>query len=373
MGKKPTVEIANTQQTGSLEAGGQRVDNAVVIWQRKCQWSCPGVSHFSQPFQLTGNHRQAVAHGDQVRTIGCRAISRLGVNLLLGETERAGILAQNGNILPSQTLKALTGNITERGREIDEVNLIEEPFHWEKSGHGLNVVSAGRLAENSKLQDLDACLLHTQCRHQPANSDCQFLCLSKLRSIRFITYINPDCLARLDLLVLHFVLQLRRNQTEHVLTTMEETTAGSIVDSGLVVPESALCNGNLPSSLSYVSFIPASTYLSLVEALQRTLLALNTLVMGLDETGPDEFDICERAMIHINLELLEGNHQDEPNEGKDQKGRAGDVDVQPIHIEPVCERESEGEEEEEEELGNKGTRAGREGSTRGAIHIGWEV
>jgi hypothetical protein len=30
-GPKLTVEIANTQQTSSLEAGGQRVDNAVVI------------------------------------------------------------------------------------------------------------------------------------------------------------------------------------------------------------------------------------------------------------------------------------------------------------------------------------------------------
>lgn len=71
----------------------------------------------------------------------------------------------------------------------------------------------------------------------------------------------------------------------------------------------------------------ASTYLSLVEALQRTLLALSTLVMGLQEARPDELDVCERTMIHINLELLERNEEDEPNEGKDQKGRAGNVDV----------------------------------------------
>jgi hypothetical protein len=71
----------------------------------------------------------------------------------------------------------------------------------------------------------------------------------------------------------------------------------------------------------------ASTYLSLVEALQRTLLTLNTLIMRLQETRPDKFDICERTMIHINLELLERNKEDEPNESKDQKGRAGDVDV----------------------------------------------
>jgi hypothetical protein len=31
-GKKVTVEIANAQQSGSLQPGGQRVDNAVVVW-----------------------------------------------------------------------------------------------------------------------------------------------------------------------------------------------------------------------------------------------------------------------------------------------------------------------------------------------------
>jgi hypothetical protein len=119
---------------------------------------------------------------------------------------------------------------------------------------------------------------------------------------------------------------------------MEETTAGSIVNSRLVVSMSALCDGDLPSLLSLGSRKLASTYLSLVEALQRTLLALNTLVMGLDETGPNKLDICERTMIHIKLELLKRNEENEPNEGKDRKGRAGDVDVQPIHNEPMCER-----------------------------------
>lgn len=55
-------------------------------------------------------------------------------------------------------------------------------------------------------------------------------------------------------------------------------------------------------------------------------------------------------MIHINLDLLERNEEDEGNEGKDQKGRAGDVDVQPIHNYVVCERGrgEDGEEEREE-------------------------
>lgn len=195
--------------------------------------------------------------------------------------------------------------------------------------------------------------------------------ISNSNALRLITYINPDGLALLDLLVLDLVLQLRRNQTEHVLPTMEETTAGSIVDSRLVVPLSALCNCDLPSLVSLGSRMLVSTYLSLVEALQRTLLALNTLVMRLQEARPDELDICERAMIHINLELLERNEEDEAHEGKDREGRAGDVDVQPIHNEPVCER-GRMRGREEEELGIKEARAGREESTRGAIHIGRE-
>lgn len=68
-------------------------------------------------------------------------------------------------------------------------------------------------------------------------------------------------------------------------------------------------------------------YLSLVEALQRTLLALNALIMRLQEICPDELHIREGAMIHINLDLLERNEEDEGNEGKDQNGRAGDVNV----------------------------------------------
>ena len=67
----------------------------------------------------------------------------LGVNLPLGKTERASILAQNSDILPAKAFEALTSNITERGGEIDEVDLIEELVDGEESGHGLDVVSAG--------------------------------------------------------------------------------------------------------------------------------------------------------------------------------------------------------------------------------------
>lgn len=62
-------------------------------------------------------------------------------------------------------------------------------------------------------------------------------------ALGLITYINPDCLACLDLLVLNLVLQLRRNQAEHILTAMEKTTAGGIIDSRLM--------GKMVSSLQW--------------------------------------------------------------------------------------------------------------------------
>lgn len=58
-------------------------------------------------------------------------------------------------------------------------------------------------------------------------------------AVNLITYINPNCLASLDLLVLYFVLQLRGHQTEHVLTTMEQTTTSRIVNIRLVATVSA--------------------------------------------------------------------------------------------------------------------------------------
>jgi hypothetical protein len=66
--------------------------------------------------------------------------------MTLGETERPGILADDGHILPSETLKPLASNVAERGREINQVDLIEELVHWDESRHGFNVVSILGLA-----------------------------------------------------------------------------------------------------------------------------------------------------------------------------------------------------------------------------------
>lgn len=132
-----------------------------------------------------------------------------------------------------------------------------------------------------------------------------------------VTHINPDCLSRENVLALDLELQLRRHQSQHVLATLEQSAAGGIVDGGLE---------NEPSVFAPVlSFSPP--YLSLVEALERILLALRSLVVRLEEIGPDELQVSESAMIEINLDRLEGDQQDQSHEGEDERGNACDVKV----------------------------------------------
>jgi hypothetical protein len=69
--------------------------------------------------------------------------------------------------------------------------------------------------------------------------------------------------------------------------------------------------------------------------------------MGLQEIRPDELDISEGPMVHINLNLFGGNEENESDERGDRKGRASDVDVQPIHNVPVGEKDEWGGEEKE--------------------------
>lgn len=122
------------------------------------------------------------------------------------------------------------------------------------------------------------------------------------------THVNPDRFARENVLALDLELQLRRHQSEHVLATLEQSAAGSIIDGGLE---------NGPSVFAPIlSFSPA--YLSLVEALERILLTLRGLVVRLEEIGPDELQVSESAMIEINLDRLEGDQQNESHEGEDE-------------------------------------------------------
>lgn len=76
--------------------------------------------------------------------------------MALGETEGPGILADNAHVPPSKTFKALAGNFAEGGREINQVDLIEELVHWDESRHGLNVVSVLGLAIATEGSSLSA-------------------------------------------------------------------------------------------------------------------------------------------------------------------------------------------------------------------------
>jgi hypothetical protein len=66
--------------------------------------------------------------------------------LTLGKTEGPGILADNGDILPSKACEALASNFAEGRGEINQVNLIEELVDGDEGGHGFDVVPLFRLA-----------------------------------------------------------------------------------------------------------------------------------------------------------------------------------------------------------------------------------
>ena len=132
------------------------------------------------------------------------------------------------------------------------------------------------------------------------------------------THVNPNCFPRQNVLALDLELQLRRHQSQHVLATLEQSAAGSIVDGGLEKG---------PSVFAPVLSFFSPPYLSLVEALKRILLALRGLVVRLEEIGPDELQVSESAMIEINLDRLEGDQQDQSHEGEDERGNACDVEV----------------------------------------------
>lgn len=69
------------------------------------------------------------------------------------------------------------------------------------------------------------------------------------------------------------------------------------------------------------------TNLSLVEALERILLAFGLAIMRLKEAGPDKLEVSEGAMVEVNLDRLEGDEEDQRNQSEDEERRSGDIDV----------------------------------------------
>jgi hypothetical protein len=62
--------------------------------------------------------------------------------LALWESECASILAYNSDILPAESRKPLTSNVTQRRRKVDKIYSREECFHVDERAHGLDVVAA---------------------------------------------------------------------------------------------------------------------------------------------------------------------------------------------------------------------------------------
>ena len=78
---------------------------------------------------LTWDHGQGIAHGDEV-----------GLCVLARNTELARILAEDRDVLPSETGKALSGDLAERRRQVDEVDMLEILLDVDESRHRLDVV-----------------------------------------------------------------------------------------------------------------------------------------------------------------------------------------------------------------------------------------
>ena len=177
---------------------------------------------------LTWDHRQAVAHSNDIGTRGrcARLGSRVDI-FSFRETERPHILTGNRNVFPPQSFEPLTGDITEGRRKINQVDVFEERLDGQESSHGFDVVSIVSVRKGN-LYDCPFSML-TQCHHpsKPLAS------ISRKSKGVDIAHINPDSFTIPKLFVVHLVPQLSSNKSQHVLTATEETLAGSIIDTRL--------------------------------------------------------------------------------------------------------------------------------------------
>jgi hypothetical protein len=72
----------------------------------------------------------------------------------------------------------------------------------------------------------------------------------------------------------------------------------------------------------------ASSYLGLVEALQRILLAVPTLAMGFQKIRVDEFQVAENSTIIIELVApvrCDSEHNDDERANKERSPRNGHI------------------------------------------------
>lgn len=113
---------------------------------------------------LTWDHRQAVAHSNDIGTRGrcARLGSRVDI-FSFRETERPHILTGNRNVFPPQSFEPLTGDVAEGRRKINQVDVFEERLDGQESSHGFDVVSIVSVRKGN-LYDCPFSML-TQCHH----------------------------------------------------------------------------------------------------------------------------------------------------------------------------------------------------------------
>lgn len=86
-----------------------------------------------------------------------RILSWAHARFIVLKAEFARVLADDGDILPSQSVKSLSSDFAQGGRKVDKVDTGEEVGNIDKAAHGLNVPpgAATNLCKFSSLVSLN--------------------------------------------------------------------------------------------------------------------------------------------------------------------------------------------------------------------------
>lgn len=136
----------------------------------------------------------------------------------------------NRNVFPSQSFEPLAGDIAKGRRKINQVDVFEKRLDGQESRHDFDVIPI-----ISVKGDLYDCLFSMLTQYHRPSKPLASIPKKANRKTKGAdkTYINPDSFASPDLFVVHLVLQLSCNKTQHVLSTTEKTLASSIIDTRL--------------------------------------------------------------------------------------------------------------------------------------------
>ena len=134
-----TVEVTHTKNPGWLHQWCKRIDDTVVVCNQLINSLSKRIEINRIP--LTWDHRQAIAHGNDIRA--CGSCVRLGSRVDIfsfWETERPHILTGNRNVFPSQSFEPLAGDIAKGRRKINQVDVFEKRLDGQESRHDFDVI-----------------------------------------------------------------------------------------------------------------------------------------------------------------------------------------------------------------------------------------